>query len=256
MWARRLCRSMGRRARRATYENAAHPCRRREARRAVLEVIASAKTTPRRVHVHPRSRPARRRDRRSPARESGAGRARAAPGRRHRRLARRPARHQAHAGVRRRGRQVRAAVPSRSCAAAPTCATTARWSSPTPHRLWCGGRNFAAEYFEGDPARARARPTCRTSGTTSRSTCKARSSCAPASSSRRTGPTRPARRCRKPACRRRRMSSPKRRPSRSSCRAARTRSTTRCSRCSSPAASSPGAASSRSRRTSSPMATC
>ena len=20
-------------------------------------------------------------------------------------------------------------------------------------RLWCGGRNFAAEYFEGDPAR-------------------------------------------------------------------------------------------------------
>ncbi len=108
----------------------------------------------------------------------------------------------------------------------PTCATTARWSSPTRSRLWCGGRNFAAEYFEGDPDRRvepSARPQLRSA--------PARSRRAPASSSSRTGRTRRGASrssgARRPRTRDRRST----RRSRSSCRADPSRSTTRCRRC-------------------------
>ncbi len=114
-------------------------------------------------------------------------------------------------------------------------------------RLWCGGRNFAAEYFEGGPTRSSPAGRCATTpGTTSASTCKAPSRCVPASSSRRTGPTPRARRCSPDA----RRPAPPPRPTsrwRSWCRADPTRSTTRCSRCFCRAASWRAGASSPSR---------
>ena len=71
---------------------------------------------------------------------------------------------------RRRRGQLRAAVPldparPRQPAQPPQDDRRRRRS-----RLWCGGRNFAAEYFEGDPERGES-----PSGTTSASTCTASS---------------------------------------------------------------------------------
>ena len=105
--------------------------------------------------------------------------------RRHRRLARRPSRHRrrcAAAGV----EVVKFVPPFRSILRGRANLRNHRkMLVADAERLWCGGRNFAAEYFEGDPAsrRRRSQPP----GTTSASTCAASSSSTPASCSRKTG---------------------------------------------------------------------
>ena len=147
----------------------AHPSRRHEARVAALDLIdgATASTSA------PSCSPATPRPRgRLAAERRGARRRQGAPAdRRLRRLARRPFDWSA-ARSRRRGRKFVPALKS-VVRGRPTCATTARCCSSTRERFWAGGRNLAGEYFEAT-ASAAACP-----GTTSASTCAARSSSGP-----------------------------------------------------------------------------
>ena len=124
-----------------------------EARRAVLDVIAGAtRTLDVCTFILARDRLG---DEIAAAlrSEGRARRPRSPADRRHRRLARPAGSTSARCAAPASRWSTSCRRSARSCAAAPTCATTARWSSPTRSRLWCGGRNFAAEYFEGDPDR-------------------------------------------------------------------------------------------------------
>ena len=89
----------------------AHPRRRRRGPRRPARAGRRRHPDDRRLHLHPRHRRPRRRGGPGPAQPGRARRQGAAPDRRHRRLARRPARHEGAEPLRRPGGEVRAAVP-------------------------------------------------------------------------------------------------------------------------------------------------